>query len=134
MALTRRLQAALAATARLGEALRIEPADALIRDAAILRFEMAFEASWKAAQAFLRERHGLDLASPRAAWRTVRDVALMGDAETEAALAMTNDRNLIVHLYDEALAGQVFARLPGYHRLLADVLARIAAEVESANP
>jgi len=133
VALTKRLQAALAATGRLGEALRLEPVDALIRDAAILRFEMAFEASWKAAQEYLRQQHGLDLASPRTVWRTARDVGLMGDTETELALALTDDRNLIVHLYDEALANQVFARLPGYYRLLADILARMASGMESTS-
>lgn len=106
--------------------------DDLVRDAAILRFEMASEASWKAVQDFLRQHHGLDHASPRAVWRAARDIELLDDEETVLALEMTNDRNLVVHLYDVALANQVFARLPRYHRLLTDCLARIDATAEPA--
>jgi hypothetical protein len=39
--------------------------------------------------------------------------------ETEAALAITRDRNLSVHIYNEELAEQIFSRLPGHVRVLA---------------
>jgi hypothetical protein len=41
----------------------------VVRDAAIQRFEYTFEATWKAAQAYLAEIEGLEALSPRAAIR-----------------------------------------------------------------
>lgn len=126
MALRNRLESARSATTRLSEVLDLAEPDDLIRDAAILRFEMASEAAWKAVQEFLRHRHGLDVASPRAVWRAARDVELISDEEAELVMEMTSDRNLVIHLYDEALANQVFARLPRYRRLLEAILRRDA--------
>ncbi len=88
------------------------------RDAAITRFTYTFEAVWKSARAFLLDREGRDAASPKSAVRTSHEVGLLDDAQTEAALAMTNDCKMIVHLYHEDLAKQIFARLPGHAEIL----------------
>lgn len=89
-----------------------------MRDAAIKRFEYTFEAVWKAAQAYLT-REGLDVASPRAAIRKSVSMGLLTQAEGESALVMVDDRNLTVHLYKEAVAQQIFERLPAHANLLA---------------
>ena len=47
------------------QALAQEPPSPIIRDASIQRFEYTFEAIWKAAQAVLRDRFGVELASPK---------------------------------------------------------------------
>ena len=51
---------------RLSESLSL-PTDGIVRDSAILRFELAYEAGWKCIQAFLREE-GVEAASPRQAF------------------------------------------------------------------
>ena len=51
---------------RLSESLSL-PTDGIVRDSAILRFELAYEAEWKCVQAFLREE-GVEAASPRQAF------------------------------------------------------------------
>jgi hypothetical protein len=51
---------------RLSESLSL-PADGIVRDSAILRFELAYEAGWKCVQAFLREE-GVEAASPKQAF------------------------------------------------------------------
>lgn len=94
------------------------PSD-VVRDAAIQRFEYSFEATWKAAQAYLLEVEGIEAASPRAAIRGSYDVGRLDENDTRAALSMVDDRNLTVQTYNEALAQTIFARLGGHARVMA---------------
>ncbi len=71
------------------------------RDAAIMRFAYTFEAVWKAAQLYLYEREGLEVGSPKQSVRASRRVGLLTDEQAESALSMTDDRNLVVHVYRE---------------------------------
>ena len=88
------------------------------RDAAILRFAYTCEAAWKAAKALLSERQGLDANSPKACVRLSRQVGWLNDDQAEAALAMMDDRNLVVHTYNEALAMALSRRLAAHAKLL----------------
>ena len=96
------------ATQRLEEALR-EPKTELIRDAAIKRFELAFDVSWKTIKAHLEEE-GLLCASPLACFREAFRQGLLDRHDTWAELVQT--RNKTVHTYDERLAEEVYAALP----------------------
>lgn len=91
---------------------------AVERDAAIQRFEYSFEATWKAAQRFLYVFEGVDAGSPKACVRAAREASLLTDADAAAALAMTDDRNLTAHTYNETLAKRIFSRLPGHLALM----------------
>ena len=116
---TRRVALARQALATLAEALD-QPKSALARDAGIQRFEYSFEATWKATQRFLREAEGVEAASPAAAIRSAHAVGLVDEPRARLALDMLRDRNLTAHTYNEALAKEIFARLPSYARLLGD--------------
>jgi uncharacterized protein YutE (UPF0331/DUF86 family) len=61
---------------------------------------------------------GIDAGSPKACMRASRDVGLLDDAMTERALRMADDRNLTVHMYNEALAAAVYARLSDHAETL----------------
>lgn len=102
------------------------------RDAAILRFAYTFEAVWKTAQCYLAEREGTDAGSPKQCIRACRRVGLLADDEAEAALRMADDRNLVVHLYREALARAIFARLPEHAALLRALLGALRRGSERA--
>ena len=45
-------------------------------------------------------------------------VGLLDEQAARQALVMTDDRNLTVHTYNEALADAIFARLPDYAQLM----------------
>jgi hypothetical protein len=60
-----RLALARRALGTLEELVGAPPASLLVRDAAIQRFEYTFEATWKAAQIYLREVEGLEVGSPK---------------------------------------------------------------------
>ncbi|RTG91826.1 HI0074 family nucleotidyltransferase substrate-binding subunit [Thermus scotoductus] len=126
-----RLAVAQRALRTLEEVAYREAPSPLERDAAIQRFEYTFEAFWKALQAFLKEREGLEAASPKRVFRLAYEVGLMAEEEARLALAMADDRNLTVHTYNEALAQAIFARLGSYARLMGEVLGRMTDEGHS---
>ena len=95
---------------RLSESLSL-PADGIVRDSAILRFELAYEAGWKCVQAFLREE-GVEAASPRQVFSGAFRLGWVKDEVTWKEII--EDRNLAVHAYREALADALFERLPTY--------------------
>ena len=79
------------------------------------------ELAWKALQRVLLRDHGIETASPNGTLQEAYRVGLISDEE--AWLAMMHDRNLTSHTYREALAREIFARLPTY----CSILTRFAA-------
>lgn len=125
--LTRRLATARKALATLREALR-EPKTTLVRDASIQRFEYSFETAWKAGQRYLRDREGLDRASPASVLRSCHAIGLLDENQARLGLRMVEDRNLTVHTYNEKLAEEIYARLDPYCTLMEVWLGAIAAK------
>ena len=95
---------------RLSESLSL-PTDGIVRDSAILRFKLAYEAGWKCVQAFLREE-GVEAASPRQAFAGAFRLGWVKDEVIWKEIL--EDRNLAVHVYREALADALFERIPTY--------------------
>ena len=112
-----RLAVARRALGTLDELLTEEMASAVVRDAAIQRFEYTFEALWKAAQMYLREVEGLVIGSPKGVARLSGQVGLLMAEDVRLALVMSDDRNLTVHAYNEAVAEAISKRLIDYARL-----------------
>lgn len=125
--LAERLRVARRAHATLEDVLR-KPETAEIRDAAIKRFEYTFEALWRAAQNFLQDRHGIDLASPKAVIRSCRETGLLTDEEARLAMDMVADRNLTAHTYNENLAQIIYDRLTPYSSLMDSWIAKMSSE------
>lgn len=121
-----RLAEARRALATLEELAGREERSVVERDAAIMRFAYTFEAVWKAARLHLYEREGLEVGSPKQAVRASRQVGLLTDDEAEAALRMADDRNLVVHVYREAVARALDTRLRRHSETLAVWLAAMS--------
>lgn len=96
--------------------------DDIVRDAAIQRFEYSFEAVWKAAQLYLREKEGLDQGSPKGVVRASLQAGILTDEQARLALELVDDRNLTVHTYNEELAKRIFSHLNVYAALMTDWL------------
>lgn len=91
-----------------------ENVDDVVRDAAIQRFEYTFEAVWKAAQMYMREKEGLEQGSPKGVVRASLQVGLLTEEQARLALELVDDRNLTVHTYNEELANRIFSHLSDY--------------------
>lgn len=111
------------ALARLDAALA-QPKTEWTRDAAIQRFEFSFELAWKAVSAYARSE-GLEARSPREALRVAHRLAWIDD--DGLWLRMLDDRNRTSHIYNEAVAQEIFARLGAYAAALGDLRRRLSA-------
>src|SRR5260370_25014981 len=94
---------------RLEEALTL-PKDAIVRDSAIQRFEISFELCWKLLKAYLEEEHNVACTSPRTCFRAAFKNGVIDN--DPFWIDLTALRNYPVHTYNEALADDVYARLP----------------------
>ena len=97
--------------------LHFSPSD-IHRDAAIHRFRAAFEILWRAAQRHLVEIEGLDMASPMGVIRASGRVDLLHGDDRQAAVQMGEDRNLVNHVYDDANAKAIYARVQAHAELM----------------
>jgi nucleotidyltransferase substrate binding protein (TIGR01987 family) len=125
--LTGRLAEARRALASFEELTRRRERSMIERDAAIMRFAYTFEAAWKAVQLYLYEHEGLEVGSPKQSIRASRRIGLLTDEQAESALSMTDDRNLVVHVYREAVATDLDSRLHLHAATLAAWLGAISA-------
>ncbi len=96
------------AVERLAEALG-RPPDPIVRDSAILRFELAFETAWKCCQTLTREQ-GLLANSPKQALSAAFRLGWITDETLWDEILRL--RNTAVHVYHETLAQALFDRLP----------------------
>lgn len=94
----------------LKEVLAVEK-NKITRDSALLRFQLCFELAWKAIKVYSR-KEGVECFSPKSCFQTAFQLNLVDYDENW--LNMVNDRNLIVHLYEEDMADKIFSRLPDY--------------------
>lgn len=97
-ALSRAQETAQRALATLDEILN-EPSSAIVRDASIQRFEYTFESAWKLLKVYLYDVEGINCASPRGCLRQALKTGILTARETEDALLMCDDRNLVSHTY-----------------------------------
>ncbi len=106
------------------------PESAVIRDAAIHRFEFTFELMWKSLKLYL-EHQGLETGGPRATLKVAFEHGLIPTREEgDVWLAMLEDRNQTTHTYSEELAIRIFARLKEtYEPLLSTMEERLQALV-----
>jgi nucleotidyltransferase substrate binding protein (TIGR01987 family) len=86
-----------------------------VRDAAIKRFEYCFELGWKTAKLFLLDSFGIDTSSPKSVWRELGVGSNFSVKDVEKALAMTNDRNEIIHTYNDKFAEELYRRIATKH-------------------
>lgn len=80
-----------------------------MRDSVIKRFEFCFDLCWKTSKLFLYHQFGNQASSPKETFRFLRNNKIIDDKETELLMCMTNDRNTIVHEYEEKFS-QVLAK------------------------
>jgi nucleotidyltransferase substrate binding protein (TIGR01987 family) len=95
-----------------------------IRDGVIQRFEIAMDLAWKLLQRVLRETYEVEeIRTKKDIFREAAQVGLIAD--TAAWLAHYEARNQTSHVYDAAMAEQVFAHIPTFLPDARDLLNRL---------
>lgn len=87
------------------------PADSLLRDGLIQRFEFSFELAWKAIQA-AAAAEGIDVRSPKTALAHALRATWARDEATW--FRMLEARNLSTHTYSEAIAQELASEIPAF--------------------
>lgn len=106
---------------RLEEVLKEEKTP-ITRDSAIKRFELCFDLAWKAIKNFAKEQ-GVECYSPRSCFETGFQLKLID--EHEPWIDMLADRNLTVHLYDEAQADEIYEKLNLHKKALKELITHL---------
>lgn len=96
----------------------------IIRDGAIQRFEFCVELAWKTLHEYLLGEGYTEVNSPKAVMKQAYADGLI--AREDAWLLLLNDRNITSHIYDDATAGEIFARIrTTYAALLRELIERL---------
>ncbi|MBR3721554.1 MAG: HI0074 family nucleotidyltransferase substrate-binding subunit [Selenomonadaceae bacterium] len=103
---------------RLSELVAFEELSQVEKDAFIQRFEFCYELMWKCGKDYLVGYHGLYEASPKKVIRKLCEIGILNDEDTEKALKMADDRNLIAHTYDEEFANKLIEKIYDYEKLM----------------
>jgi len=127
--LERRIEEAEKALQTLREILR-EPYSAIVRDAAIQRFEYTFEIFWKLMKEYLYNYEGIECNSPKSCFREALSVGLLNEEQTVTCLEMTDDRNLTSHTYVEEVAESIYEKIRDYYELMDTVFNLTKKRVE----
>lgn len=110
---------------RWGEVLELAPND-LVRDAAILRFELSFEVTWKLLQLLVREQ-GFEANSPRQAFQQAFTIGWIRDEQVWADILRS--RNTAVHVYRQEYAEALYNELPRYYLAFQELQTALRAEI-----
>jgi nucleotidyltransferase substrate binding protein (TIGR01987 family) len=97
---------------RLGEALTVGAEAPLAIDGTVQRFEFTFELFWKVVRRLLALQ-GVDANSPKAVLQQAYRLGWLDDEQEW--LDVLKDRNLTSHPYREALALEIYRRIPAHH-------------------
>lgn len=90
----------------------------IVRDSCIQRFEFTFEICWKATKEFLKNEHGLDVNSPKQAFKTAFKIALIQEEECMELCNLCDLRNLTSHTYIEAVADEIYSKRKNWFNAL----------------
>ena len=118
------------AAARLDEALALEKTD-IVRDSAIMRFELCADLSWKLLKEILQEHYGVPCYSPKWCYREAFKQGILG--YDDAWLEIVDLRNETVHVYDEKGAERVYQRLPAILQKFKELLGSVTRLVGAAD-
>jgi nucleotidyltransferase substrate binding protein (TIGR01987 family) len=94
----------------------------VIESGQIQKFEMCFELFWKTAKEFLRDKEGIDVASPKRAIKTLFQLNYLTYEEYESAIEMLDSRNYLSHVYRRELVDLILPKLKEYYSLMEKIL------------
>jgi nucleotidyltransferase substrate binding protein (TIGR01987 family) len=113
---------------RLGEALTVGTGEPLAIDGTIQRFEFTFELFWKVVRRLLALQ-GVDANSPKAVLQGAYRLGWLDDEQEW--LDVLKDRNLTAHTYQEALALEIYRRIPAHHAAMRAAFDRLREQLPS---
>ena len=97
----------------------------LVRDSVIKRFEYSYELLWKCTKIFLSDKYGIAASSPKECFRTLKKMQLISEKDTELLLLMADDRNEVIHTYQEKFSKYLYKKINKNYYILMDKIYNI---------
>ena len=88
----------------------------------IQHFEMAYETCWKFLKEYLQQTKEIDLASPKAIFRTCYSQGILSLKITEELSQLSDARNKTTHIYNQILAKEVSSDILKHQQVFAEIL------------
>ncbi len=100
-------------------------------DSMIQRFEYTYDLLWKYLLKYLEKLENIrpEVRSPKNVFRECFKIGLISEQNVRDALRMVDDRNKTTHTYNEKLARQIAEQIPGYCKLIEDILKKSLPKV-----
>lgn len=92
------------------------------------KFEYTIELCWKAIKAALKQREGIDEASPKKVIKAFYLGGYLTEDDYLALIQAVDDRNKLSHIYEAEEFKAILSRLPRYAELMQRVLATLGAK------
>ena len=98
---------------------------AVFMSGVIKHFEMAYETAWKFLKLYLEVKFAFELTSPKAVFRACYEYKILTVEVVNDLIKLSDDRNLTVHIYDQATAQEIFDRIEHHYKVLAEIIENI---------
>lgn len=95
------------------------------RNSAIKSFEISYELFWKTLKAYLNDRHGIALNSPKGIFHQCEKIEFLSNDETKFLFAMADIRNNTTHDYGKDMAEEISRKIPAYYEFMSEIAKRI---------
>lgn len=93
--------------------------------AVIKQFELTYETCWKFLKEFLRMKHEVEALSPRAVFQACYKQNILTQEIVENLVALADDRNQTVHVYDQVAAQDVVNDINKHYSAFSAVINQI---------
>lgn len=103
----------------------------LIKNGQIQKFEYCIELMWKVIKEFIRDKYGLDIASPKYVLKSYFENGNLDYDEYETAIMAIDDRNKLGHLYNDEIFNEIHGKMKGYNALLLKILDKFVKDTEN---
>lgn len=83
--------------------------------------ELCYEMSWKFLQQYLKQKHSIELSSPKGIFRECYAQKIIDFSTTEQLLGISEARNATTHDYNEESAQEMYQRITEYYYILKSI-------------
>ncbi len=80
---------------------------------------------WKYLKIYLKNIHGIDVASPKKVFIECSSQEMTTEKQTEQLLSMADSRNNTSHMYNEPVAEKISTRIPSYYKLILEIIKKL---------
>lgn len=88
----------------------------------IKHFELAYETAWKFLKQYLELKMAIEIASPKAVFKSCYEYKILPLDLVQMLIVLADDRNLTVHIYDQATAEEVCKEIVEHYKALGKIL------------